>query len=152
MCVCEREKWFGDGECFFLRTALGSLVILTLYEGARLLWKPPLYPIPGFPWRRGLRSSLRGCRGHPSSLTVWMLALLQRHSHITFPWEPTPVDRCRVPMETACGQVAEDKWGDVRVSGWRLKCAVASVEFSVLSCTHTRGRCPSRTPAVSTLD
>lgn len=53
-----------------------------------------------------------------------MLGILQRpscHSHITFPWEPTPVACCEVVMETAHGQVAEDKWGDVRVSRRRLK-------------------------------
>lgn len=104
-----------------------DLVILTLYEGRGCYGNSPLHPIPGFPWRRGLRSSLRGCRGHSSSLAVWMLAM-QRHSRIAFPWEPPPVDRYRVPMEMACGQVAEDKWGDVRVSGWRLKCAVASAD------------------------
>ncbi|ROL41734.1 Kalirin [Anabarilius grahami] len=34
-----------------LYTALGSLILLTLYAGVRLLWKPPLTsPIPRFPW------------------------------------------------------------------------------------------------------
>lgn len=54
-----------------LYTALGSLILLTLYAGVRLLWKPPLHPLyQGFHGDGGLRSSLWGCLGHTPSLTV----------------------------------------------------------------------------------
>lgn len=141
-----------------LYTALGSLVLLTLYAGGRLLWKPPLTsPIPRFPWRRGPSLVTLGLPRTHSIAHCWvaarMLGILQRpscHSHITFPWEPTLVARCEVAMETAHGQVAEDKWGDVRVSRRRLKRPVLYLQRRVcLSCTYTDAGCLSRTNAVT---
>ncbi|KAI2663301.1 Kalirin [Labeo rohita] len=104
-------------------------VCMTASEGVRLLWKPPLYiPYTKVSMVTGPSLVTLGLPLTHSVARFWVaarrLGILQRpscHSHITFPWEPTPVAHCEVVMETAHGQVAEDKWGDVRVSGRRLK-------------------------------
>lgn len=129
-CVHDSKwRWNGLEGAEELHTALGSLVLLTLCAGVRLLWKPPLYiPYTKVSMVTGPSLVTLGLPLTHSVARFWVaarrLGILQRpscHSHITFPWEPTPVAHCEVVMETAHGQVAEDKWGDVRVSGRRLK-------------------------------
>lgn len=79
-----------------LRTALGSVILLTLYAGVRLLWKPPLY-IP-YTEVSMVTGPLLVTLGLP-----WRLGILQRpscHSRITFPLEPSPAARCEAVLET----------------------------------------------------
>lgn len=88
--------WEEQREKTELRTALGSVILLTLYAGVRLLWKPPLY----IPYTEV--SMVTG----PSLVTLglpWRLRILQRpscHSRITFPLEPSPAARCEAVLET----------------------------------------------------
>lgn len=137
-----------------LHTALGSLILLTLCSGVRLLWKPPLYiPYTKVSMVTGPSLVTLGLPRTHSINHCWVAArrlrILQRpfcHSHITFPWEPTPVAYCEVVMETAYGQVAEDKWGDVREV--KMPCVVSAESLCFWCAPYPDVGCLSRANAV----
>lgn len=160
-CVYDSKSWWNglervEGDRAPYSSGI-SHIINSVCKGEVAMETPLTSPILRFPWWRGPSLVTLGLPRTHSIAHCWvaarMLGILQRpscHSHITFPWEQTLVARCEVAMETAHGQVAENKWGDVRVSRRRLKRPVLYLQRRVcLSCTYTDAARLSRANAVT---